>query len=97
MLCVWAALHVFALALVRTDVPDNPREGAASQPVSGQHDDTCAAEFAKWQLGIHPAALHTRKVLNATREDLLADDAGSLTHQKLLLRELFGTDCQHAA
>ncbi len=47
MLCVWAALHDFALALVGTDIPDNPREGAASQPMSGQDDDTCAAEFAE--------------------------------------------------
>ncbi len=49
--CMYAVFtgssHGFALALVCTDVPDNPREGAASQPVSGQDDDTCAAEFAE--------------------------------------------------
>ena len=37
----------YVLAVVCTDVPDSPKEGAASQPVSGQGDDTCAAEFAE--------------------------------------------------
>lgn len=47
--CVYGQLCMvgFVVAVVCIDVPDNPREGAASQPVSGQDDDTYAAEFAE--------------------------------------------------